>query len=254
MMTYLAISFILFLSAFIHGVVGFAFALTALPLLALVFSVKEAVPLMALYSLIVNIVMLVLMKEKNIFRVPFIFLFSILFGVVIGIHGFILASEIFLRVLLFVTILLFLIWEFYKIKAEQGNYSNKYTDVINVKLFKHPFSLISGFIAGLLGGLLNTPGPPLIICLSFFKLNKNLFKATLQLILAFTAFSAVLNHFIVGNITSKTLKLFILNMPIVLIGLFLGQKLYNRLTTKFYYYLVNIMLLISGVLLLIKNH
>lgn len=253
MMTYFAISFILFLSAFIHGVVGFAFALTALPLLALVFSVKEAVPLMALYSLIVNIVMLVLMKEKNIFRVPFIFLFSILFGVVIGIHGFILVSEIFLRVLLFVTILLFLILEFYKIKVEHGNY-RKYTDVINVELFKHPFSLISGFIAGLLGGLLNTPGPPLIICLSFFKLNKNLFKATLQLILAFTAFSAVLNHFIVGNITSKTLKLFILNMPFVLIGLFLGQKLYNRLTTKFYYYLVNLMLLISGVLLLIKNH
>ncbi len=253
MMTYFAISFILFLSAFIHGVVGFAFALTALPLLALVFSVKEAVPLMALYSLIVNIVMLVLMKEKNIFKVPFIFLLSILFGVVIGIHGFILASEIFLRLLLFVVILLFLIWEFYRIKVEHGNYS-KYTNVINVELFKHPFSLIFGFIAGLLGGLLNTPGPPLIICLSFFKLNKNLFKATLQLILAFTAFSAVLNHFIVGNITSKTLKLFILNMPIVLIGLFLGQKLYNRLTTKFYYYLVNIMLLISGVLLLIKNH
>lgn len=253
MMTYFAISFILFLSAFIHGVVGFAFALTALPLLALVFSVKEAVPLMALYSLIVNIVMLVLMKEKNIFKVPFIFLLSILFGVVIGIHGFILASEIFLRLLLFVVILLFLIWEFYRIKVEHGNYS-RYTNVINVELFKHPFSLIFGFIAGLLGGLLNTPGPPLIICLSFFKLNKNLFKATLQLILAFTAFSAVLNHFIVGNITSKTLKLFILNMPIVLIGLFLGQKLYNRLTTKFYYYLVNIMLLISGVLLLIKNH
>lgn len=253
MLTYLAVSFILFISAFIHGVVGFAFALTALPLLALVFSVKEAVPLMALYSLIVNVLMLFLMKEKRIFKIPLRFLFAILSGVILGIKGFILASEGFLRILLFVAIVFFLMWEFYKTKFEQDSF-NLYSENINVQLFKHPLALISGLIAGLLAGLLNTPGPPLIICLSFFKLNKDLFKATLQFILAFTAFSAVFNHFFVGNITPFTLKIFLLNLPVVIIGLILGQKLYKKLTTKVYYYLVNIMLFISGILLLIKNH
>jgi len=247
----LIISIVLFISALIHGLLGFAFALTALPLIALVLSMKEAVPLMALYSLVVNIFMLLLLKEKKIFKIPLCFFLALFVGILLGIRGFLVASEFMLRFILFLAILFFIIWEIYKMKRDsQTNYKTE----IEEELFKHPYALGSAFIAGLLAGLLNTPGPPLIILLFHFKLNKNIFKATLQFILAFSAFSAVLNHLMVGNITLPILKLYFFNLPLVLIGLLLGQRLYSHLSNRVYYYLVNLMLFISGILLLLKSH
>ena len=69
-----------------------------------------------------------------------------------------------------------------------------------------------------------------------------------------TALFTIINHTLQGNIAKETLYLFFINLPILLLGLYLGQRLYMRLSTKAFYYLVNIFLLILAVLLLLKNN
>lgn len=245
------VALVLFLSGLIHGLVGFAFALTALPLLALFTGVKQAVPLMALYSLTINVLLVIILKEKKIFKIPLRFFFSLTIGVILGIQGFNLASEYLLRIILFVAIVLFFIWEMYRYRY---NKEVVYNHEIESKLFSNPLGLFCALIAGMLGGLLNTPGPPLIIYLSFLRLDKDLFKATLQLILAFIALNAVISHLLVGNITYDIFMTYILILPFVIMGLYLGQRLYSRLSNRVYYYMVNVMLLITGILLLVKGH
>ena len=107
----LLVGIVLFSSALIHGLVGFAFATTALPLLSLVKSVKFSVPLLSLLSFVVNLATLLLMKEKDATKIPLRFFGAIFFGVIIGVYGFKIASELTLRILLFMAILSYFIWE-----------------------------------------------------------------------------------------------------------------------------------------------
>ncbi|MDM7202902.1 MAG: sulfite exporter TauE/SafE family protein [Thermodesulfobacteriaceae bacterium] len=241
---------ILFLSGFIHGLVGFAFALTALPLLALFIGIKKAVPLLSLFSFTVNFLMLLVLKEKRLLKIPFTFFITIILGVLIGIKGFSLATEKTLRWILFIAIFIYFLWEIYQLKNSR---KRDFTLTINPTFFNSYLSLGIAFLVGLLGGLLNTPGPPIVMYLSFLNFDKNLFKATLQLIFTFTSFTSAINHYLVGNLSIELVKLYVTFLPFVLVGLYLGQKFYTKISTKVYYYLVNLFLLISAFLLLMKD-
>ncbi|MFN4196947.1 MAG: sulfite exporter TauE/SafE family protein [Caldimicrobium sp.] len=245
----LSLAIVIFISGLIHGLVGFAFSLTALPLLALIKEVKFAVPLLSLFSFSINFIMLLVLHEKRIFKIPLYFFMSIWIGVVLGVKGLRLLSEPFLRKILFVTILVYFLWEIYQLRR---NKDINYRTQINPKFFKSPLFLSVGFLVGLLGGLLNTSGPPIVIYLSMLRLDKGLFKATLQLIFATTSFMAAISHYIVGNLRKEVVILYMCLLPIAVLALFIGQKFYLRLNNKVYYYLVNIFLLVSAFLVLLK--
>ncbi|MFN3504642.1 MAG: sulfite exporter TauE/SafE family protein [Caldimicrobium sp.] len=245
----LSLAAVIFISGLIHGLVGFAFALTALPLLALIKEVKFAVPLLSLFSFSINLIMLIILHEKRIFKIPFYFFMVILLGVVLGVKGLTILSELTLRKILFGAILVYFLWEIYQLRI---NKTIKYITQINPKYFNSPLSLSVAFLVGLLGGLLNTPGPPIVIYLSMLRLDKDLLKATLQLIFAATSLMAAISHFLVGNLSKEIALLYLYLLPLAIIGLFIGQKFYLKLTNKVYYYLVNIFLLISAFLILLK--
>lgn len=247
----LLLSFIFFLSALVHGLVGFAFALMALPLIALLKGVKFGVPLLSLFSFTINVIMLFVLQEKRILKIPLRFFGVIILGVFLGVRGFTLSSEYSLRILLFLAIFIFFLWEIYQLKYHQHL---KFTDNIDPEVFKRPKALLIALLVGFLAGILNTPGPPIVMYLTLLRFDKNLFKATLQLIFAFSAFNAAINHYLTGNLTLELFKIYILNLPVILLGMLLGQKLYGKLSNRVYYYLVNLFLLISALLLLIKPH
>ncbi len=247
----LLLASVFFVSALIHGLVGFAFALTALPLIAVFKSVKFAVPLLSLFSFTVNLLMLFILKEKRIFKIPLRFFLVIIFGTILGVRGFTLSSEYILRVILFIAITVFFLWELYQLK-----YHKKIQFVHNIdpEVFKNPKALVIAFMVGFLAGLLNTPGPPIVMYLTLLRFDKNLFKATLQIIFAFSALNAAINHYLAGNLTLELFKIYLICMPVVIVGMLIGQKLYLRMSNRVFYYLVNVFLLISAFLLLIKPH
>lgn len=250
-MSEILLIFIFFIAGFIHGLVGFAFALTALPLLALIKSVKFSVPLLSLFSFTVNLVMLFILREKRIFKIPLRFFLVIALGVFIGVRGFTISSEFFLRVLLLIAMILFALWEMYRLFHEK---KMKYLHDIDERAFKSPIALLTAFLVGFLGGILNTPGPPIVMYLTLLRFDKNIFKASLQLIFAFSSFTAALNHYLAGNLKPEHFKLFIVSLPAVFLGMFLGQRLYLKVSNRVYYYLVNVFLIISALLLLLKHH
>jgi len=245
------LALILFASGLIHGLVGFAFALTALPLIALLKELKFAIPLLSLFSFTINLVMLFLLKEKRIFKIPLRFFGVIALGVFLGVKGFTLSSEFTLRLILVLAILIFTFWELFQLKSNQGL---KFVKNIDPEVFRSPRALFTAFLVGFLGGLLNTPGPPIVIYLTLLHFDKNIFKATLQLIFAFSSLNAAFNHYLSGNLSPQVFQVFLFNLPLVLIGMFLGQKVYTKIGNRVYYYLVNLFLLISALLLLLRPH
>lgn len=57
---------ILFFSAFVHGLAGFAFALLAVPLLSLIRPLSEIVPVIALWGFTMNLIS----SQANFLRSP----------------------------------------------------------------------------------------------------------------------------------------------------------------------------------------
>lgn len=247
----LLLALLFFISALIHGLVGFAFALTALPLIALLKGVKFAVPLLSLFSFTVNLIMLFILQEKRILKIPLSFFGVIIIGVFLGVKGFTLSSEYTLRIILFLAIFIFFIWEIYQLTYQRDI---KFTHKIDPEVFRNPKALMIALLVGFLAGLLNTPGPPIVMYLTLLRFDKNLFKATLQLIFAFSSFNAAINHYLSGNLNLELLKIYLFCLPFVLVGMLLGQKIYGKLSNRVYYYLVNVFLLLSALLLLIKSH
>ncbi len=247
----LLLALLFFLSALIHGLVGFAFALTALPLIALLKGVKFAVPLLSLFSFTVNLIMLFILREKRILQIPLSFFGVIILGVFLGVKGFTHSSEYTLRIILFLAIFIFFIWEIYQLTYQRDI---KFTHQIDPQVFRNPKALMIALLVGFLAGLLNTPGPPIVMYLTLLRFDKNLFKATLQLIFAFSSFNAAINHYLSGNLNLELFKIYLIGLPFVLAGMLLGQKIYGKLSNRVYYYLVNVFLLISALLLLIKSH
>lgn len=107
---------------------------------------------------------------------------------------------------------------------------------------------IAGFIGGILGGMFDTNGPPLIIYFSQ-KLNKQQFRATL---VAIFFIDAIWRNglYIANGITNwETLKFGLLMLPPLILGVLLGMKLHIRVNEAAFKKVVGIILLITGGLL-----
>lgn len=101
---------ILFFAALVHGLVGFAFALLAVPLLSFLWPLKSIVPLMALLGAVLNgLLFLSLRRHFEPRRVLSLFLGAIP-GVVVGVFFLNRAPEGILRTVLGLTLIIYGFW------------------------------------------------------------------------------------------------------------------------------------------------
>ena len=108
-----------------------------------------------------------------------------------------------------------------------------------------------GFLNGLLGGLTGLAGIVVVIWCQLHGWSKDVQRAVYQPVIV-TAFlvSAVLLG-ASGAITSDTFELYILGLPMVLAGMWLGMKLYGRLDEAAFRKIILVLLLLSGFFLVV---
>jgi hypothetical protein len=79
-----------------------------------------------------------------------------------------------------------------------------------------------GFVSGVLSGAYNVGGPPLVIYANCRGWDAEAFKSNLQGVAFFNGITVLINQFMNGRITPLIWETFVLLLPAVIIGSWLG--------------------------------
>ncbi|MDR9501011.1 MAG: sulfite exporter TauE/SafE family protein [Desulfurivibrionaceae bacterium] len=239
MSLYLIISLVFFSAGLLQGVSGFGAALLAMPLLALVLDVREAVTLTLLNGLIINLFLSLELKRHLEWRKLLPLVVGCLPGIYVGVTLLKTMNPAIMKLCLGVVIIA------YALYCLAGRRIRKRVG--------QGWALVAGFAAGTLGSAFSTGGPPVIIYITLTGWTKEQIKATLSSFFLFITVLALAAHAVNGLTTPHVLLLFAVSALPVLAGVVLGAQFYKRLATKTYLTIIYYLLIALGVMLIISG-
>jgi len=231
-------SFILFGAAMLQGLSGFGFSLLALPFLTLLLPPIIVVPLLVIFSLLVNSVNFIsVMRFLDIKRIWFL-LVGGLTGIPLGAYFLKHIDQKFLTLGISAAVIFFCLILIIGYRKKIGN-----------PLALFPVGIISGiFCAGI-----SLSGPPVIIFLASRKVTKNYFRANLAfyfLILNIvTVFVYLNNRMVSPEIITRCL----MYLPALVLGLILGNIFAWKISEILFRKIILSILLITGLTSLLIN-
>jgi len=112
-----------------------------------------------------------------------------------------------------------------------------------------PADLVIGFLNGLLGGLTGLVGIVVVIWCQLRGWPKDVQRTVFQPVIITTSAMTAGWLGASGAVTADTVKLFLLGLPMLLAGTWVGMRLYGRLDEASFRKIVLILLLLSGIFL-----
>lgn len=234
---------VLLFSFGISTATGFGTVVLAIPLCSLVLDVKLVIPLLALMSA-VNATLMIAREYKHIdwreFRRMGIWIAAMF---PIGNVAFHMMPVQILKILLglFVTgVAIHGLWRLYHQHPRKPWTQNAARAI-----------LISG---GLVQGATASGGPLLVVYAHHAIHNRRAFRATMMLIWVVFNWIFVVSYLAGPDRQSSVLLLGLCCVPVIPIGMWIGQQLHKRATERFFHFLVYITLLLSGISLVLPIH
>ncbi|RUT79159.1 sulfite exporter TauE/SafE family protein [Ancylomarina longa] len=238
-MEYFWIILIVALASLIKGITGFGFALVSLPLLMFWYAPKELIPILFLCNLFASIIIVLQKKNRKLVNKQFksLIIFGALFTTtgVVALH-FISDNGIITVISVFLIILSIL--SFINVK-----YSLKLTDIS----YK-----IAGALLGFVTGFISISGPPLALFLNSADTDNQTFREVFSWFSIVTACIALMGYALLGLLTTETIKMTLLFLPILFAGTYFGKRLNSKIPPTIFKKAVVSISLIASVLLLIK--
>ncbi len=230
---------IIFVASFTQGLTAFGFSLIAVPLLVLFISPRVVVPIMIIFSLLLNIYLLISCKKHlKLKRIIPLMIFGIL-GIPFGAWVLRALSAQTLKIIIGITISFFALLFLLGFRRE----------VVNEKRASVPV----GFISGVLNGSISMSGPPVILFFANQGTRKDEFRANL------VAYFLVLNIFSIpvfilnGLITGEVLNHSAYLLPALVTGMVLGNALAAKLPEKIFRKIALVIVFLSGLLSLLAG-
>lgn len=235
---FLITTLIILLGAVTQGLSGFGFALLSVPLLSLFLDIKSALPLGALCQLVINVLLFFKIKKYIVYKEIRPLMMGAFLGIPVGTIFLRHAAPGMVKVILALIVLLFALFSLAgKIKPRGLNAIWGY---------------FYGIIAGILGGAFNTNGPPVLIY-SFLKgWDKNEMKASLVGFFTFTSIILVPSYAISGLITKGVLIEFLYLIPVIVVGIYFGHYLFDRISARIYNKVIIYSLIVISLVLMFK--
>jgi len=229
--------FIILAASILQTSTGFGFSIMATPFLLLLFLPQEAMQINILLSLVISFSLIWKVRQD----IDIALLKKVMIGSVVGApFGSLLFAlvdvttfKVLIAILLIgLTILL------------MKNFSIHQTGSRDYGV---------GFISGMLTTSIGMAGPPLLLYFASTHRNKETIRAVSIAYYIFIYFISLLSQIIIEG-TSKMVWMYsIYALPIVFIGLILGQILFNRLNQRLFRSLIYLLLIAAGLILLIQS-
>src|SRR5262245_28056234 len=235
--TILPVLAVIFVATLIRSAFGFGEALVAVPLLALLIPVEEAVPLATLVSITVATIVVAQDWDKIHFRSASWLVISTLFGIPLGLWLLTAAAATVVKSILAVVII--------------GFSSYCLVSRSPYPLKDDRLAWIFGFGAGVLGGAYGMNGPPLVIYGSLRQWSPEQFRATLQGYFLPASLLGMAGYWLAGLWQPAVTRYYLWTLPLALAAIFLGRAINRRMKGRsFLRYLHSGLLLIGTVLLM----
>ncbi|MFC7060973.1 sulfite exporter TauE/SafE family protein [Halobacillus seohaensis] len=228
---------IILVASILQTSTGFGFSILATPFLLLIFEPKEAIQINLILSLVISLALIVKIRSDIDGGVVRRFIWGSLPGLLLGIGIFVLLKINLLKVtvslvILLLTILLILNFRIRKSKTRDG---------------------ITGGLAGTLTTSIGMPGPPLLLYFSGTNSTKERLRATTLAFYLFIYLASLLVQVSVAGTNAIIWTSSLYALPIVAVGLFLGQLLFNVINQKMFRIFTYVLLLFTSIYLLLES-
>ena len=236
--TMLPVLAVIGLATLIRSAFGFGEALIAVPLLALLMPVEEAVPLATLVSITVAGIVVVQDWHKIHVRSAGWLVIATLFGIPLGLWMLTVVAEAIVKAILGVVIIGF---------SSYCLLSRRQYALKNDRL-----AWLFGFAAGILGGAYGMNGPPLVIYGSLRGWTREHFRATLQGYFLPASLLGMCGYWLAGLWVPAVTRNYLWSLPATVAAVFLGRILNRRMKEHAFLRYIHIGLLLVGTVLLVQ--
>jgi len=200
----------------IRSAFGFGEALIAVPLLALCMPLSMAAPLAVLLSITIAAVVIVQDWRHIHLRSALSLVAATVLGIPLGLLLLTHANQEMVKAGLGILIAVF------------AGYSLMARGRFRLQQEHRPLLLLSGFLAGVLGGAYGMNGPPLVVYGSLRGWSPQHFRATLQAYFLPASVLGMVGYWSAGLWTPAVTREFLLSLPAMLPAVFLGRAINHR--------------------------
>lgn len=231
---------IIVLAYIVYGVTGFGSSITAMPLLVLLVPLRVAVPLMLVFDLVSGLLLGLRNRRHIVLAEGARLLPFMLAGMAIGVLALVKAPERLLLVILGLFILGFAAWSL----LARGK----------PRPLAAGWALPFGAVGGVFTALFGTGGPFYTIYLTRRLDDKLALRATISGVLIFSAVARLLLFAGAGLYARDSLPLLAaILLPCALGGLYLGNRLHQRLPAERVKQAIWVLLIVAGASLVLRN-
>jgi uncharacterized membrane protein YfcA len=230
---------VIFLATLIRSAFGFGEALVAVPLLALLIPVEQAVPLATLVSITVAVIVLVQDWQQVHGRSAWRLVLSTFVGIPLGVWLLKGAAEPVVKAVLAVVIIAF---STYCLVSRRP-----------VELKDDGLAWLFGFSAGVLGGAYGMNGPPLVVYGTLRRWSAEQFRATLQGYFLPASMAGMFGYWLTGLWVPAVTRYYLLCLPLAVAAIFLGRAINRRLKGRRFVLCVHAGLVVVGAVLLLQS-
>ena len=231
----IVISLIIFVSALVHGTIGFGFPMLATPLLAMVTDIKTAILYIAIPTLFINLISIY--SEGSFFQAVKKFYPLALMGMIgsaIGTQILIYSSSEFFKLLLAFSIFSYLFIQKFKIH------------ITWIEKKKRLSIVVFGLLAGIVGGLTNVMGSILIIYSLESKYSKKDIIQSTNLCFLFGKIIQIILFTIHGSFNEELLIVSFSSLFVVVIAMIIGLKIKNKISQEIYKKVIKVILFLMA--------
>jgi uncharacterized membrane protein YfcA len=230
---------ILGVACFVFGLTGFGIGLVALSLLPFVMPPATAVPLVAVYSAVFSLVVALQLRRAVLWPYVRAFLLGAVAGVPLGAWVLVTLPAGALRRLIGAVLLLIVTIEWCGLYPQHKP--------------GRQWALCAGWLSGLLGGAVSTPGPPVILYAATQRWSPRTFKATLQTFFLANQLVTLAFYRWGGLLTREVIGLAVVFALPAILGTAAGIYLFDRVDHTQFRRLVFAFLSVSGLVLVIRG-
>ncbi|ERN51617.1 sulfite exporter TauE/SafE family protein [Alkalihalophilus marmarensis] len=216
---------------------GFGFSILATPFLLLIFEPIEAIQINLILSLIISSALIMKIRKDIDFSILPRFVVGSVTGLPIGIMIFLLVDINRLKLGVSLIILALTIMLILKFRINQ----NKKKD------------LIVGGLSGSFTTSIGMPGPPLLLYFSGIETQKEKLRGTTLAFYLFIYFVSLIIQVTFAGTNKEIWISSLWALPLVFVGLYLGQRLFKRINQNAFRIVTYIILLFTGIYLLTES-
>lgn len=234
--SHILVFLIVFLAVFVQSSIGFGLALVSMPLMVALLGIEISAPLVALVAGVAEVFILIRYREAFNLRVVSQLIIASVIAIPLGVYALGNIDAAVVTTILGVILIAYALYALF----------SPHLPELSHRGWAYGF----GFVAGLLSGAYNTPGPPVIIFGNCRGWPPNEFKGNLQGFFLVNSFVVVAVHGVSGNYNSDVWSYFLLAIPGLILGLISGFLLSKRINAELFRKIVLVILIFLGVQLI----